>query len=60
MKGIICLSLIFVFSLTSHAQSWQENIKDPANFYSIRQAYLDYKAKSGEENSIIYIFHTLN
>ncbi|TAL68643.1 MAG: T9SS type A sorting domain-containing protein [Bacteroidetes bacterium] len=36
------LYFLFVFAVSNLlSQGWQENIKDPANFYSIREAFLE-------------------
>jgi photosystem II stability/assembly factor-like uncharacterized protein len=40
MKKFYVLLFILAGSAQLPCQSWQDNIKDPTNFYSIRQAYL--------------------
>ena len=32
---------LLIFSAVLHSQSWQDSIKDPANYYSIKKAYLN-------------------
>lgn len=45
----LCLLLLFAAGVTAQ-HAWQDGIKDPSNFYSIRQAYLKYSAEARTEN----------
>ncbi|MEI6090774.1 MAG: T9SS type A sorting domain-containing protein [bacterium] len=50
MKHILVLFLLVICIANSYGQLWQENIKEPDNFYSIRQAYLQ-KLESDKKNA---------
>ena len=41
MNKFTLLILIVISIVKLQSQSWQENIKDPSNFYDIRKAYLE-------------------
>ena len=52
MKKLLSVFIIALFFTDANAQSWQNEIKDPSNFYSIRQAYLDYTQRDKNEKEI--------
>jgi photosystem II stability/assembly factor-like uncharacterized protein len=50
MKKSIVILLLVISCPTLFSQTWQEKITDPANFYSIREAYLNNSKIEKEKN----------
>ncbi len=46
----VCLGMILTIFF-SQAQSWKDNIKDPSNFYSVREAWLQHLAEVKKQHT---------